>query len=65
MERKGWKNYEGKRVYIRLINKRIYSGLCVEVDDDQPIFLTIIDKYEKRVTFSISEILVIEEERQI
>jgi small nuclear ribonucleoprotein (snRNP)-like protein len=64
MERKGWKNYEGKRVYIRLNNGRIYTGLVIEVDENVPVFLTIKDKFDLRVTFSVSEILTIQEEAQ-
>jgi len=59
-----WKYYVEKKVYIVLKNNRRYSGKVLEVDDDNPnlIWLTILDKYNKRVTFSVEEIKSIQEE---
>lgn len=62
----GWKEWLGKQVYITSKNsKHGYEGEVVEVDDTSSsslIWLTIIDKFKKRVTFLITEITLIKEE---
>ena len=60
----GWKYYEGKRVYLILKSHREYSGEVIEVDDSKPplVWITILDKFNKRVTFVHSEIDMIQEE---
>ncbi len=60
----GWKNWEGKQVFIKLKSNREYSGKVLEVDITRPtgIFITICDKFGKRVTFNNSEIALIQEE---
>ncbi len=58
----GWKNWEGKKVYIETNKERSYSGIVKSVDSNVPIFLTLIDKFGKTVMFSISEIKLIQEE---
>lgn len=61
----GWKYYEGKKVFIILKNKRQYSGRVIEVDENSTlVFLTIIDKFDNRITFVYSEIELIQEERE-
>ena len=60
-----WKYYDGKNVFIKLKNGRQYSGKVIDVDFSDPlIWITIIDKYDKRVMFSSGEIASIEEERR-
>lgn len=61
----GLKYYEGRKVFMILKNKRQYTGQVLEVDDDlKPlIFLTILDKFYKRVRVVNSEIELIEEEK--
>lgn len=62
----GWKEWLDKKVFVRSKNSsHPYSGKVIEVDDvsGKPlIWITIIDKYNKRVTFSTEEILSIKEE---
>jgi len=59
----GWKNWEGKKVYIILKNNRRYSGTVIEVETSGILFwITIIDKFQKRIGFSVEEIEVIQEE---
>lgn len=61
----GWKEYEGKNVFIILKNNRKYSGKIIDVDirtSPQLIWITIIDKFNHRITFVHTEIEVIEEE---
>ena len=60
----GWKRWEGKKVFLVLKNNRKYQGVVEEVHDsgDGLIFLSITDKFGKWVTFTISEIDVIQEE---
>jgi hypothetical protein len=62
--RVGWKYYEGKSVYLILKNKRQYAGKVIEIDDSKPplIWITLIDKYDKRIVFVHSEIELMEEE---
>lgn len=61
----GWNYYLDKRVWILLKSKKEYSGRVIDVDSsssDILIWITIIDKFDKRVTFCISEIDIIKEE---
>jgi len=61
----GFKNYEGKNVFIKLKNGRQYSGKVIKVDINLPlIWITLLDKYQKNIMFSAGEISVIEEERE-
>lgn len=64
----GWKEFLGKKVFIRSRNSsHPYQGKVIEVDDsssNQLIWITIIDKYNKRVTFVQSEIIEIKEEEE-
>jgi len=62
----GWSNWKNKHVFIILKNNRTYSGEVIDVDCSSPplIFITIIDKYFKRVTMVHSEIQTIQEERK-
>ena len=61
----GWKYWEGKKVYIILKNKRNYSGIVLEVEVNPPLaWITILDKFNKRIGFSTEEIEVIQEERE-
>jgi len=61
----GWKYWEGKKVFIILKNKRQYTGKIIEVDNSNKTttFISIIDKYNNRITFANSEIELIQEER--
>ena len=62
----GWKEWLDKRVFIISKNtSHPFSGKVVEVDETSAkplVWITIIDKYGKRVTFVHSEILSIKEE---
>ena len=64
----GWKEWLGKKVFIISKNSsHPYEGKVIEVDDTSAkplIWITIIDKYNKRVTFVHSEILSIKEEEE-
>ena len=56
-------NWLNKSVYVQLKSGRNYSGKIVEVDEAvNGVFITIIDKFGKRVVFMNSEIKVLEEE---
>ena len=62
----GWKQWEGKKVFIILKSGRQYQGevIEVEVDDDPKFsFIVIKDKYNSRVGFLSSEIELIQEEK--
>lgn len=60
----GFKRYEGMKVFISLKNNRFYSGIVKEIADSGNglIFISIIDKFGKWVTFSSGEIISIQEE---
>ena len=64
-----WKEIEGKKVYVRLLNGRIYSGTVKEfsfvgydADDVALYMISIIDKFDKFVSFSSQELAEIREE---
>ena len=59
-----WKNWEGKKVFIKLRDGGCYSGNIIEVDNSSPplIWLTLIDKYGNKVTVVHSEIIKIVDE---
>lgn len=61
----GWNKWLGKYVFLRTNLNRVYSGKVIEVDttSGKPlIWITIIDKFDKRVTFVHSEIVELKEE---
>lgn len=58
-----WKYWEGKKVYIILKNKRQYSGKVIEVETNlDSVWITILDKFDKRIGFYVNEIEIIQEE---
>jgi len=63
----GWIEWINRNVFIITKNSsHPYSGKVIEVDEISAsplIWITIIDKFNKRVSFSINEILVIKEEK--
>lgn len=59
------KKFEGKSVFIKLKIGRSYSGKVLEIENKGSMlgsFITIKDKFGKRVGFYSTEISVIEEE---
>lgn len=63
----GWRYWEGRKVFIILKNNRQYSGLVLEVESTLKsplVWITIRDKFDNRISFSIEEIKVIQEERK-
>ena len=60
----GWKRYDGKKVFLRLRNGRVYSGVVQSVENNPNglTWITIIDKFGKPVTIVNSEIVEIKEE---
>ena len=60
----GWNFWEGKQVFIILKNNRKYQGTVLQIDyTSLPIIWMILnDKFNKRITFSVEEIDVIQEE---
>lgn len=56
----GMKEFEGKRVYVLLKSNRNYTGTVLSVNDS---FLILNDKFGNRVSISISDIEVLEEQR--
>ena len=61
MELKDW---IGKRIFVILKNRRVYSGIVDNVSDPNPFkaYLTLNDKYNKTISIKYSEITLIQEE---
>ena len=61
-----WKEWNGKRIFLKLRDGGVYSGNVIDVDDSSKpiIFITIIDKFGDKVTVVNSEIVKIKEERR-
>lgn len=63
-----WQAWLDKKVYIKLKDGRQYSGIVIDVTDSSEyfstnlLFITIIDKFEKRVQINVDEIKIIQEE---
>lgn len=64
-----WSNFIGKKIYVRLVFERFYTGIVKEVtfmgkdENNVDIFLIgITDKFGKFVAFSSKEIKLIKEE---
>jgi hypothetical protein len=62
----GWISWLDKKVFLRLKTEKVFTGKIIDVDERDSkngiIFLTILDKFDKTVTFVVSEILEIKEE---
>jgi len=62
----GWKSWLGKKVFINSKNSsHPYSGKVIEVVETKEsplVWITITDKFGKRVTFVHTEITLIKEE---
>ena len=57
-----WKTFIDKRVFIRLSDGGVYTGTIVDIDTStNPILITIIDKFNKRVMISSDHIIKMEE----
>jgi len=64
----GWKKWEGKKVFIILKNKRQYSGVVIEIEinSNSPlVWINIKDKFGNIIGFSVNEIEVIQEEKEV
>jgi len=59
-----WKEWEGKRVFIRTQHGKVYSGEVLEVDSNNEslTWITINDKFNQRVQLVTSEIIQIKED---
>ncbi len=61
-----WKEWNGKRIFVKLRTGDVYSGNVIDVDDSSKplIWITLIDKYNKKITIVHSEIIKIVEEEE-
>ena len=61
-----WKDWEGKKVFIRTGHGKVYSGIVKEVNlDSLPlVWIIILDKFNQLVQLISSEIIQIKEESQ-
>jgi len=59
-----WKYWLNKQVFVQLKSGGFYNGKIIDIDENSPplIFITLIDKFNERVTFVTSEIIKIKEE---
>jgi small nuclear ribonucleoprotein (snRNP)-like protein len=55
-----WKDWIGKTVFVQLKRGTVYTGKVIEASDG---FLTLIDKYDSKVSFAATEIIRIGEEK--
>lgn len=59
----GWKEWEGKKVFIILKNKRTYSGVVSSIEVSKVTsWINLIDKFNKKIVFSVGEIDIMQEE---
>ena len=60
----GWKQLEGKKVYVETNSNRKYQGIVKEVSDADAVnrFIYLKDKYNEIIIISISDIKLIQEE---
>ena len=60
----GWKDWEGKKVFIILKNNREYTGVVLEVETHSNawIWITLKDKFGQKIGFSAEQIKLIQEE---
>lgn len=64
----GWIYYLNKRVWILLKNKKEFSGKVIDIDSSSSnilVWITILDKYNKRVLICKEEIDVMKEEEVV
>lgn len=54
-----WKNWMGKRVFVKLKDGSVYNGLITDVNTSTNIlvWITLVDKYNEEVVFVQSEII--------
>lgn len=59
-----WKEWQDKKVFLKLRDGGCYSGKIIEVDDSKPplVWLVLIDKFGEKVTIINSEIVKIVDE---
>jgi len=59
-----WKEWKGKRIFVKLKSGGVYTGNVIDVDESSKplIFISIVDKFGKRVSIVHSEIIKIVEE---
>lgn len=59
-----WKSWINKYVFVQLKSGGYYTGFIIDVDDRTfpTVFLTIVDKYNKQITFSNYEVVKLVEE---
>ena len=65
-----WKDWIGKKIFVRLNSNKVYSGVILEVEwigsdsyNQDYYFFTMRDKFGEIVGFPNKEILEIKEER--
>lgn len=60
-----WKEWKGRKIFVRTKSGKVYSGIVEDIDDKTPplVWFQIIDKFGNIVTIVHSEILEIKEER--
>lgn len=61
-----WLNWFGLHVFVQLKSGGYYTGTVIDVDKKflPLVFITILDKFNKQVTFAISEIVKIVQEEK-
>jgi small nuclear ribonucleoprotein (snRNP)-like protein len=65
-KRMEWIDWFGRHVFVQLKSGGCYTGTIIDVDENSKplIFITILDKFNKQVTFVNSEIIKIVQEEE-
>ena len=61
----GWKDWIGKKIYIKTVSGKEYTGEVIDVEiNNNPrlIWITLIDKFKTKVMIVNSEISIIRED---
>lgn len=61
-----WIDWFGKYVFVQLKSGGYYTGTIIDIDDSSKplIFITLLDKFNKQITFVQSEIIKIVQEKE-
>jgi hypothetical protein len=60
-----WKDWIGKRVFVKLISGAVYSGYILDTTTQEDnIFFVIMDKFNEKIAFPVAQIEKIKEEKE-
>lgn len=66
-----WNGWINKKVFVQLTDGKVYNGLIIDIEENdigsdykKLVFITLIDKFDKKVFFSTSQIIRMVDETQ-